>query len=91
MTFQFFQFSGSRKPCFYPLPRGDALTKTAKMTNLHSTHEDKGAASRTKMAGAPRARAGFTRLCLDLDQNRLFLLMFGSEDKPQQHIPSPPQ
>ena len=26
------------EPCFCPLPKGAVLTKTAKMTNLHSTH-----------------------------------------------------
>ena len=26
------------KPCFCPLPKGAVVTKTAKITNLHSTH-----------------------------------------------------
>ena len=50
------------KPCFCSLPKGVVLTKTANMTNLHSTHWKQGLRSsdpqkRRKMAGVTEAKA----------------------------------
>ena len=57
------------KPCFCPLPKGAVLTKTAKMTNLHSTHCKQGLRSldlrkrgkMTTMAGVTQAKAWFRK------------------------------